>query len=832
MTQLASLVLLGYLPGALLFRLPLADRPRRASLPADERAFWAVVLSVCVSSVAGLLLALSDIYTFERVLWFDASVCGVCVLAGRSRLRLGREAGRLQWPVLAPVALVAVGLWLYFPSSEYLMGGKDPGTYMNEGIQIAQRGGVVTHDTLIASVPRPARDLFFPSKGERGYHGVRFMGFFILNPATGDVIGQFPHLYPVWIAIGYGVHGLTGARQAVGVWAILGLLAVYFAAARLVGRLAASVGCGLLAIHVAQVWFARYPNSEVVAQALVFAALLAYSRAHEDRDRFFAPVAGLLCGLLPFARIDALLVIVAVALAEWLAWLRGRPPLAAFVLPAVGGVALAVAYLLITMTHYSTGPIGILQNLQPPHLAALAMAGAGAGWLTIEARRRSMDRALEKWTPNVVIVVVLAAAAYAYFVRTAGGRTAPHDADALRTYAAFYLTPYGLAAALLGFVLIVRRAFWRSPALLLTATSFALFVFYKVRIVPEHFWLARRLLPVILPMSLVLIAAAACAGFDRPGGSGGRQWVRRGLSAAIGLAFVLMLGQQFASATRAIENHIEYAGLIPRLEELAGRFGDRDLVIVEARNASDLHVLALPLAYTYARNVLVLDSPRPDKATFRGFLTWARARYREVFFMGGGGTDLLSRSIGVTAVGSERFQVPEYESLYNAYPRNVRQKEWDFGIYQFVTPRGGSSWFSLDVGTADDLHVVHFHAKERHQGETTFRWSRDVSYVSILVGEPDASLLTLWMSDGGRPAQAGPTQVKVTLDDQSLGQVTVETAFRPYTFALPPDLAPILAAREQPALLELTTTTWNPRTLLGASDDRDVGVMVDRIELK
>ena len=113
--------------------------------------------------------------------------------------------------------------------------------------------------------------------------------------------------------------------------------------------------------------------------------------------------------------------------------------------------------------------------------------------------------------------------------------------------------------------------------------------------------------------------------------------------------------------------------------------------------------------------------------------------------------------------------MPEYESLYNAYPRSVRQKEWDFGVYRFITPRGGSSWFSLDVGTIDDLHVVRFHAKERHQNQTTFRWSRDVSYVSLLVGAPDASLLTLWMSDGGRPAQAGPTQVKVTLDDQPLG---------------------------------------------------------------
>ncbi len=72
------------------------------------------------------------------------------------------------------------------------------------------------------------------------------------------------------------------------------------------------------------------------------------------------------------------------------------------------------------------------------------------------------------------------------------------------------------------------------------------------------------------------------------------------------------------------------------------------------------HVLALPLAYIYARNVLVLNNPRPDKALFREFLTWAGSRYKNVYFVGGGGTDLLSpqhqcgvgekRSLSVTRV--------------------------------------------------------------------------------------------------------------------------------------------------------------------------------------
>ena len=47
-------------------------------------------------------------------------------------------------------------------------------------------------------------------------------------------------------------------------------------------------------------------------QALLFAALLANARAHVDGDRFFAPVAGLLLGLLLFLRFDAVLGIAGV----------------------------------------------------------------------------------------------------------------------------------------------------------------------------------------------------------------------------------------------------------------------------------------------------------------------------------------------------------------------------------------------------------------------------------------------------------------------------------------------------------------------------------------
>ena len=80
-----------------------------------------------------------------------------------------------------------------------------------------------------------------------------------------------------------------------------------------------------------QVWHARIPNSEVLAQALLLAGLLALARAHQDDDAFFAPVAGLLLGLLPFARFDGVLAVGLAAGGLALHWTVGGRVRGAFV---------------------------------------------------------------------------------------------------------------------------------------------------------------------------------------------------------------------------------------------------------------------------------------------------------------------------------------------------------------------------------------------------------------------------------------------------------------------------------------------------------------------
>lgn len=827
MAMLLAALVAGYLPGALLFRLPILDRERRAALDPAERAFWAVVISATLTLAVALVLAALGHYQWRLVLLVDLLMAAVAAVTARGALKYERPAS-LDWWALAPAVLAALVLWVTPPPSEYVVGGKDPGVYLNAGVQIAQRGSLVIEDTLVSSLPVETRGLFFPPHRGQPYYSNRFMGFFLVNPDTGTVVDQFPHLYPTAVAIGYDVAGLTGARYTSTACAVMGVLALYFLGARLAGHPAAAGAAGMLAIHLVQVWHARIPNSEILAQGLLLAGLLALSRAHQDDDEFFAPIAGVLLGLLPFARFDGVLAIGLAAAGLAVHWLAGGRVLWAFAVP-LGAASLAfVVYLLTWLAPYAELP-KIWLSANRVTLGALALASAVAVVAGLWLRREpAFTTRLRRWLPHVLTAVVVVLAAYAWFIRAPEGKLALHDANSLRMFS-WYVHPAAIAAALAGLAIIAPRAFWRDPSFFAVACGSAIFVFYRIRIVPEHFWATRRYLPIILPAVLLGIAMTLLLPLAGRAGAGAR--AAQAGRYALRLVVLGLVCAGLWRATAQIRPHVEYAGVVPRLEAIASRFTHKDLVVVESRNASDVHVLALPLAYIYDTPVLVLNSPKPDKAVFEVFLGWARQHYRDVYFIGGGGTDLLSQRVAVEAIASERFQVPEYESLRNAYPTRVRFKEFDFGIYKFVPPPPVAEALVLDVGEHDDLQVVRFHSKERDQ-RGTYRWTRALSYLSLTAVPADTQALVLWMDNGGRPPTAPPAEVEAFIGNVSLGRVVVGSGMRGYSLAVPPEVARAAAASQDAVTVRLRTVTWSPRATLGAADDRQLGVMVDRVELR
>lgn len=827
--HLLQFIAVAWLPGAVVFRLPWLARERRAALPAEERAYWAIVISVAISLALVLGLAAVHRYSFTRLIIADVAIAGVLAVAARFDLRLGASARRAGVAACVPLAIALFGAWRFLPPSEYIIGGKDPGVYVNEGIQIAQRGAIAVQDPVVAAVPPFARELFFPQDTNKDYYlSLRFMGFFVRDPDRGTVIGQFQHAFPASVAIGYGIDGLTGARRAIAFWGVLGLLSVYFVGARLFGRPTGAAAAVLLALNVVQVWFARYPNIEMLLQTLLFAALLATARAQVDDDPFFAPIAGVLAALLLFARFDAVIAVAGIGIALTLAYAAGgRRPRWTFLAPLGAGLLLCVGYLGGPMWPYAQLPALYLINLPAWGHAALALALAGFAGLVLVARRSpAVPDRLTSLTPLLLTVAVAVLAAYALLWRQPGGSLAAHDAYALRTFADFYVTRAVLVAAVIGYALFARRLFWQDPAFFIVLTAFALVFFYKIRIVPEHFWAARRFVPIILPGTLLLASAAALAG------ARGNLLLTRAIRMPIGLVFIAVVSFWYARASKPIVNHVEYEGVIPRIQDLAAKIADDDLLIVEARDAgSDVHVFALPLAYTYARQVLVLASAAPDKRTFAAFLDSARARHRRVLFLGSGGSDLLSSRWTVEPIESVRFQIPEYDSPRNGYPRFAKQKEFDYSVYVFGPPSAAAPATALDIGVGDDLHAVRFHAKEQSNG-ITFRWTQAQSFVVVNRIDAAARALVFRMDDGGRPPAAPPADVAVLIGDRLLGTIQVRGPFREYEVPIPADVAAAAGGSGEPVRITLRTRTWNPLKTLGTSDDRDLGVMVDRVAVR
>jgi hypothetical protein len=92
--------------------------------------------------------------------------------------------------------------------------------------------------------------------------------------------------------------------------------------------------------------------------------------------------------------------------------------------------------------------------------------------------------------------------------------------------------------------------------------------------------------------------------------------------------------------------------------------------------------------------------------------------------------------------------------------------------------------------------------------------------------------VTLVMHDGGRPTAAEPARVDVFFDDLRLGSIDVGSGFQAYRLPLPAGAAEAAARRDAPARLRVVSTTWRPSEFLGGSDGRELGVMVDRVEIR
>jgi hypothetical protein len=187
----------------------------------------------------------------------------------------------------------------------------------------------------------------------------------------------------------------------------------------------------------------------------------------------------------------------------------------------------------------------------------------------------------------------------------------------------------------------------------------------------------------------------------------------------------------------------------------------------------------------------------------------------------------------VEQVKADTVAVPVFEATrHDTLPTRLRTLTFNLTIYRFVASTSDDEAFRIDVGGLDEFHVFRFHDKERlGGGKTTFRWTRDRSFFSVPPVKSEHRELVLRAS-GGRPPTAAPARFTVFLADVAIGTAEPDAEFRDYAFAIPADLAATLARQPAGAEIRIESTTWTPRDILGGADDRALGVMIDRAEIR
>lgn len=852
--SLGALPLLLLLPGHLLLQWLRGRAEARLSLAGW--IFQSVLASTLLTSALAFPLAELGLFSLRLLLGLLVGLsCLLGLLIWRERIpfRLPRPA----WGDILPLFLALLVGVLAFRPHQYVLGSGDAGSYTNIGVSIARTGGILLHDPTLATLdPGMAqRELLFsdipmPHMATMYHH---IPAFLVTDLASGKVMPQFYHLFPTWIAIGYDLFGLRGCLYVTPLFAVLAALAIYFAGQAIFGRWAGLAGSLLLSANLVQVWFSRYPTSEIFSQYFLFssfAVLVPYLQPagpDQRRARWNAGqgvLAGGALAALLHTRVDSLLALVPVVL--WGVYLlvlrreRWRAHLPFFLVLTVAGVHFAL-YLLCFTLRYTLGSLLGLYSylLRPVRFAALALLGGG-GFIAVAFLSRcgwlKRHEGLVRW---ICIVLLSGLALFAYFIwpaitppQTVTYYTWPesqtftfaNDENLVRL--GWYLTPWGILLGVLGLLEAIRRepssriAFFLGVFLL-----YGVIYIYHGADTPVHIHAVRRYVPMVIPA----LALGAAYLLQRLGGAASGK-AGRILAAALGLALLVLT----ARPTWPLLRHVDYAGAVDQVAALAGRFDPDDILLFTDVEKGTL--LGMPLHYIFHRPSFILQRVRPDPAGISTQLRAWEEQGKEVYLIVAEGRSHLSPSdFTFLPQGTVRFTLPRLEQTTDRPPREIGEILFSLEIYRLRPGRtvaAGSEGF-VDVGEVDYPYLGEgFWGKEIRPDGVTFRWTQGEAELVLPAGwfsSTGSVSLTLSMGHG-RPGSVPPPNLEIFLGNDLLARLVPKPGIHTYSFAVPAKVARELALREE-VHLRLRSDVWQP-SASGLPDERKLGVVVDSVRVR
>ena len=253
-------------------------------MTAAEVAGLAVAGGVAVVGIVGL--AAADLGIFSLLSVAIGTLVVVALLA-LSMLRLGLPRIVLdRFGLIVVVVAAIVAAFMYLPGFPYGAGDRDPGVYMEVGANIARTGhlGIISHPLADGLPIQPTSP------------GALLTGLWIKDGHTGLIIPQFYHMWSSLLGVAYLLHHFGGEANLTPAIGVVCVALAVLIGRRLGGPIVAALTGVLLSTNMMQVWQAKYPSTEILAQMLFLAALLSVMIAIQTRSRGAALAGGIFIG--------------------------------------------------------------------------------------------------------------------------------------------------------------------------------------------------------------------------------------------------------------------------------------------------------------------------------------------------------------------------------------------------------------------------------------------------------------------------------------------------------------------------------------------------------
>jgi hypothetical protein len=686
-----------------------------------EGVFASITLGVVLGGWLALVLAELNLFSTSSILVFWLVVL-ISLLAlaylrkPQTELHYQLETADRQsmqkvetpWENFFPLILVfwmVVAAWLFFRPHEYILGGADAGVYISLGAEIAQNGGFIIQDDVLAQLPPSLTNLFLrPLTTNPAADAYLFPGFYVIDPGSGIVTPQFYPFYPSWLAVAFGLgsstlEGVQAELLLTGLWMILASVAVILTAREVGGWLAAVLLMAGLSVSALQVWFGRYPTTEALTQFLIWSGLWAMVRwqGGEKPAALWALVCGTALGAVFLVRIDIVILLPFFALFVIGLWLSGWSRSDWwFVIPFSLLALQSLVHGAVLSAPYFSEHIGFGLRLLWAYwwLTALLVAG-GVLVLWALSRYRERYRDLLRYRKPIILIAIAAFLAYAFYgwfirpIMVEASLRPDFYSETLLLITnhenwrrlGWYLSIPGIWLGVAGICLLLWKIERKTLVLVAVGILFSVIYLWNVRANPHQIYVMRRYVPVVVPFFLFGGAyfISQISGFFPSGKNGRAAGVF--LTALLG---IIWLGQLGWSA-RGFISQVDNEGVLVQLAAINEDLPPQSVLLFNDPSPVGLgDFWGTPLKYIFGHDVFTIrDVDLLQKAPLAETIEfWQNSGRRVIWF---GDPQWLSQQGFDYQPATYNIHSQRMESSYQHKPQQIIPVSWQLEA-AFIEP--------------------------------------------------------------------------------------------------------------------------------------------------